>query len=552
MVMIGRVATRHTTAMGVLFSLVLGTPLLAEKERSFAPVATVVLTPREAAADTADDELPSKPIAIEELRPYDKETWERIKAAAVFDPRAEKPDSIVPPPVRGNKLLAPFDGLGFQQIHPPDTSVARSGQRILQVVNSQINLYNSTGILLNGRTLQNFFSSGGFAIPPIDPQVLYDRNTANPRFFVTATTWNDTFSTGLLAVSRSADPSDLNAGNWCVYGFTTHDDFSGSGVPTLMDQPRIGVGADTVTIAGNLFTIQTLQFRYALITVLNKLQLENNAAGCQGGSGEIFRPAAAPGDLNVFSLQPAVHYNSPSSFAGTSNPSYLVNTRSGNSSTYWIWRVRNTLNGANPGNLQMTSVVGNFQYAIPLDAPQQGSAIKLDTGDPRVLQVGGVGDSLWAVHGTNCNTGGGPSEVCARVVRIDMSQNLNAPVATLNQQTTFSGGVNIHYWMPSIAVNQSHRTAVPFLWSSASTYLSSAWTAKNAATGSYPAAQALGSGTCKREESSPTGRTGDYVGAQTDPTDFLTFWISAEHASVYPPPPAGNTCTWLTRIGQVN
>ncbi len=83
--------------------------------------------------------LPSKPIEIPELRPYDAATWERIKEAAEFDPKAQAPDSIVPPPASvGGKLVGPFDGLGFQGLHPPDTTLARSGQRILQAVNSVI------------------------------------------------------------------------------------------------------------------------------------------------------------------------------------------------------------------------------------------------------------------------------------------------------------------------------------------------------------------------------------------------------------------------------
>ncbi len=386
---------------------------------------------------------------------------------------------------------------------------------------------------------------------------MYDRNAVNPRLFVVANHYDEgppATSYTYLAVSRSPNPSDLNAASWCIYGFPTTNDW-GSGEATLFDQPNLGVGTDTVILAGNHYTIAGPQlFTFAEIRAFQKPALENNGAGCPTAIADGFRPAASQGDLNVFGLAPALHYNSPSSFAGTTNPAYLVNTRSGNSFTYWVWRVRNILGGSNPGNLQMTSANGNFQYAIPLNAPQAGSGtVKLDTGDPRVLQVGGVGDTLWAAHGTNCNTGGGPSEVCARIVRLNMSQDGGGnPVATIAQQTTFSGGANIHYWMPGIAVNSSHRTVVPFLWSSASTYLSSAWTAKNAATGSYPAAQALGTGNCTRLESSPEVRTGDYVGTQTDPTNFLTFWISGEHASVYPPPPAGFTCTWLTRIREVN
>ena len=54
----------------------------------------------------------------------------------------------------------------------------------------------------------------------------------------------------------------------------------------------------------------------------------------------------------------------------------------------------------------------------------------------------------------------------------------------------------------------------------------------------------LTQGTCPR---SLSNRTGDYIGAQTDPSDFRSFWFAGERATNI-----GGACQWETRIIGVN
>lgn len=121
---------------------------------------------------------------------------------------------------------------------------------------------------------------------------------------------------------------------------------------------------------------------------------------------------------------------------------------------------------------------------------------------------------------------------------------------TVVEQTTFGGGADVFYWMPGVAVNSALQTALAFQHSSASTYLSASWSMKSAAEANYPAAQPLTTGNCPQTQGAagfpPFTRTGDYVGAQTNPNDQTSFWLAAERAT-----DLGGSCLWDTRVIQV-
>src|SRR3712207_1458759 len=105
-------------------------------------------------------------------------------------------------------------------------------------------------------------------------------------------------------------------------------------------------------------------------------------------------------------VQPAQHYTSPSSFTGTTNPAYYLSTRRGSSNEYRVYRVRNVASGSPTLNQLTLTGAG---YSIPPDSPQPGSTVLVDTGDNRVLQVAGIGNTLLGTFTTACNfTAGTP------------------------------------------------------------------------------------------------------------------------------------------------
>jgi hypothetical protein len=530
----------------------------------------------------AQDSLPDSgdilPVAVETVRPsrgrshdvplrpprerpevhsVDPATWERWKEEARNRRGAAPPDSIVPIETAATEaLVTSFPGLLWSQVTPSDVNVAKSGFRILQVANSQIRLTNTAGATLAGRTLTDFFGAPDTGYYPFDPRVIFDRaGGANVRFYVVAvqnTPGAPNVSTIWLAVSRSANPDNLDAASWCLYAINGLRN-AGTADESFPDFPGLGAGSDALLISTNQFRFSNNSFTYAILRAINKATLANNATACPTLTTRVYQPAATIGDLDTFDIQPAVHSTAPSSFTGTTNPAYAVSA-SGKvvGSFYRVYRVRNVASGS--PTLTTVTVNASSSYALPPDATQSGggTTYKLETGDARILKVAAVGDSLWASQTTECAIGASPNEACARILRINVGQNSSGTMTgTLAQQITFGGDLNNFYFMPVVAANDAQRTAVAFLWSSSGRFLTSAWTAKNASSTIYEAATKLTDGTCLRAESTAPIRVGDYAGAQVNPNDGTSFWITAEDAAYWPP---GSTtyCVWESFIANVN
>ncbi len=550
------VSAARAVYSALLAGVITTTVPVAAQVESFDPVVVRTFEPVEVTA-VADEEEPFLPMPPETY-PLDEASWKAIKEAAATREDAPEPDQVleVEPPQEA-VAGASFPGLGFGGLYPPDTTLGKSANRLIQAVNSSISLYTNQGAVLQTKSLASFFGATLTQFVPFDPRVVYDRLGPNQRFFVVASQYQGSptqRSRLYLAVSRNPDPPNLDPANWCIYHLSSESDYDHS-QKTFADYPMVGVGVDTLLISDNRRFILGAGFTYAIVQAFQKPGLTNNATSCSTAIANVYRGSQTSGDqLNAFTLQPAIHYTAPASFPGTTNPVYLVSTRpTGGSSTYRIWRVRNTLSGASPSNLQVVTVTGP-EYGVAPDAPQPGldpDDESLDSGDPRIRQAAGVGDALWVAHAVLCNTGGGPNESCVRVLRFTVSQDgLGNPVATLTQQVTLGAGTNVFAFMPGIAVNQSERAVVPFLFGSSAAYLSFAWAAKNLSASTYGSPATISGGTCARrlEQTTTALRTGDYVAAQTDPS-LTTFWIGGEHNRVVPP--SGGLCTWGTEVSEV-
>ena len=486
-------------------------------------------------------------------------TFEAMKTEARNNPAAQAADRLQrasgPQPLASD-IVTSFVGLnrpgavnnGFV-FFPPDTIVGKSVTRVLEATNSALRLFTNTGGVLATRNLNAFFSvvPAGSSGLLFDPKVYFDRNAVNRRFYVVALERRvaPNVSRIHLAISRSPEPGSLAAANWCRYAIDGRRNV-GTANESWADYPGLGVGADALVISANNFRFSNSTFTFAIVRAFRKLVAANNAAGCPAIPFFTFRPSATIGNGSVFTLQPVQHYTSPSSFAGTANPAYLVNTIFGSSNIYRVWRVRNVAGAA---SLQgPTDVAGGFVYGIQPDAPQGGGPL-LSTGDNRVTQAAAIGNALRAVHGTLCNVGGGLTESCVRHVRITVGQSaggaLTAGISGAPEQGTF-GFPNEFYFWPGVAVNNEEQIILPFHFANSSLTggrLSSWWTMK--ALGSPPEPiLPITSGTCSQTLSN---RTGDYIGAQTDPTDFHRFFLAGERATVI-----GGACQWETRIIGVN
>lgn len=540
---------------GLLIAGMLLVPAVAPAQEIL-PIAEEVVAPVSNTTSEQKSKAPeiSRELPVQGLPPVDATTYKALKAQAQTT-AAPRADVVLKSPLGPAPQLAVTTSfVGLDQSNsgstpPPDTIVGKSNTRVLEAVNASLRLFTPVGGVLATKTLNAFFGAVSTQGPFRDPKVYYDRNAVNRRFYVVAlqksgTTDATGFSRIWLAVSRSSDPANLEPVNWCRYAINGKYN-AGTPYSSAADYPGLGVGADKLVISTNQFTFTSNAFTFAIIRVLNKLVAANNAAACPQLPVVTFRPSGLIGDGSVFTLQPAQHYTNPSSFAGTTNPVYLVNSvfgiSNGSSNAYRVWRVRNLA----PITLQGAVIAGNFLNSIPPNAPQQGSATLLDTGDTRVTQVAGRGNFISAVHSTGCVVGSPPNVSCVRHIRFSVGQNAaGALTAAINDQVTFGSppvaGTGTFIFWPGVAVNNVGQTAIPYLRnrnSAGARFLSSFVTLRNGAVNSAPFL--INSGTCAQ----PFTRTGDYVGAQTDPLDFLSFWLAGERATTIT-----GTCKWQTQI----
>lgn len=449
----------------------------------------------------------------------------------------------------------------------PDTIIARSPARVLEATNAGLMLWDSpTDTTPERVALESFFPFVQSPCPVnnflFDPKVFYDRNAPN-RFYIIAlrgtgdTCYDDPVphSRIHLAVSRSSDPPNLTVSSWCFYELEGRRNI-GTSLESFADFPGLGVGADALVITTNQHNPRSYGFTFAVVRVLNKLILSNNAGACPPlPMVHDFQPATQPNDPTIWTLQPVQHYTSPSSVRNFQNPVYLVSADwayapDGQSDVYHIWRVSNVATGSPDFTSKPTNVRGNYLYLTPPNAqerdrtdPQWGDYLLTATSG--VYQAAGIGDALYAVHSTACNFDGGEAESCVRIVRILVSMGPGGHLtASLDQQHTIGGGSGVFYWDGGIAVNTNHHEGVVFLRSSSSTYLSAYWTAKSLSASSFEPSAALSDGICSRLYSSGA-HTGDYTGAQSDPTG-TSFWLAGERHTLI-----SGICVWETHIIQV-
>ncbi len=224
---------------------------------------------------------------------------------------------------------------------PPNTTVAQSNTRVLEATNSALRLFTNAGGVLATKGLTPFFGANPANGPLLAPKVYYDRNAANRRLYVVALQRNAAtkVSTIWLAVSRSSDPSNLEPASWCRYPINGKRDTGTN--ESYADQPGLGAGASALLITTNQFKFVGNGFTFAIIRALNKVVVANNAAACPVSPVYTFQPSAVLNNATVYALQPVQHYSIPSSFGGTANPTYLVNTYFGTNNRYRVWRVRN-------------------------------------------------------------------------------------------------------------------------------------------------------------------------------------------------------------------
>ncbi|HEV8582159.1 MAG TPA: hypothetical protein VGX68_24075 [Thermoanaerobaculia bacterium] len=516
-----------------------------------------------------------EPIETEIITPMSDESgdFDWVSTLPVF----EKPPEVVNPRGREKPLGKPeipdqfvalevqakaaavrsFAGLDFAAsvgsdglFRPPDTILGKSSTYVLEGTNSAIRLMTLTGVNVATKSLNSFFNADPITDQVLfDPRIIYDRLGPNQRFLVVALQRSEAAQTSsiLLAVSKSPNPSNLETTNWCRYRINS---LRPDTPVTWADYPMVGVGADAFLISDDQWTFPDpgpRQYKYGVLRVFNKSSLTNNTTSCPALSMSTFVLPGTEGSTQVLGhVQPAIHYTAPTSFPGRMNPTYMVSTvvPSANA-TYRVWRVANATTGPTLDVINLTVGTG---YATP-PRPKQPGGVDLELKDNRIMQVAARGDTLWAAYSTKCATSFATTKACIRAVRFFVYESGGTMTAILQEDLTFASpdtdaDKELSYFMPGITYNANSSVGIVFLASGPNQFVSSAWTTKGFLEPFFYGATVFNAGSCAKGSS----RVGDYVGAQTNPDDSVSFWFAGESA-LYTP--ATGQCTWNTKIVEV-
>lgn len=311
--------------------------------------------------------------------------------AGSADGSAPSPDA---PVIGANFLALDYnDSGGFV---PPDPQLAAGPNHLIAVVNSTFAIYNKTGSRLRAPTsFASLFNSNqactGFLF---DPNVVYDESADR---FILAIDADGTHY--CVAASATGDP----LGVWRIYAFQTA---SGN---DFFDYPHAGIGRDFLFMGANIFG--PVSFKEGRVWAFDKADLY---------AGRAVDFATKPLPTSEDTPQPLhLHGWNQGTWPATSVHYFFTDTDY-NGDTYSVWSWNNPLGGRSPalvGEVNLSSFTG-VATGYPIDAPQSGSAARIQANDYRPHDFEYRDGFAWSAQTIACNPGGGTVN-CLRWAKIN-------------------------------------------------------------------------------------------------------------------------------------
>lgn len=390
--------------------------------------------------------LESNNFKYEEIRQKTEEKLrlERERTEPWIDEEgSQRSSSLVGNPIIGES----WQGLAVNGWAPPDNAGAISGSgNIVTCINSRIGFYDEEGNNLLDQSLSDFFSPINAGATVFDPKVEYSNYHNN--FIVVALDGNTPSSTSLLiAFSVSSNPLD---GFW-MYSYD--GDFCDPG-DVWFDYPNIGISAQELFVAGNLFTASD-NFQESFVFQIELADAWTGGTLSGWGYCDIEENGLTNG--NAFTVKPL-----SMGWTVTNNGIVMVSCDSG-SDDYFYYHIDNSL--GNSPSLNAYSCSGEDNWSSPGNVQQSGTTQLLDAGGTRIRDAFYLDGVIYTVSGADRSDGFGG----IMYAEIDFSSG------DMLDQEIF-GGSGIDYTYPSIepwAANSSSwdgTTVIGFLRSNSSMF----------------------------------------------------------------------------------
>lgn len=275
-----------------------------------------------------------------------------------------------------------FEGIQQTNVTPPDPDLAAGPEDLILVVNTSFARYSKEGLQTNLLTAHQWFSSILPSICPsgpefcrfFDPTVRYDQFHGRFLILIGAEDMLMGRNSFVLSVSNGA----TFASGWRHWA--SDAGLVGATQTNLtLDFPQLGYDTNAVYMTGNMFSVRGLQ--YAKVRILRKIELYNPATTTLSFRDII--DLRNEDDTKVTTLQPALWRGRP---GGITEPGILVNASDTPNADYLtVWRIQNPSSDA-PTAVRST-IRGIWRYDYPAFFAQQGSLLRIDAGDSRVLKA---------------------------------------------------------------------------------------------------------------------------------------------------------------------
>ncbi len=445
---------------------------------------------------------------------------------------------------------------------PPDPIAAAGTDRLVNVVNTAVEIFDKQGTLLDQFPLDALFDS---PTDTFDPKVIYDH--FNDRFLIVtleqqgvqdaAPNPENDSSVIYVAVSQDGSPTtqedwDIIAIDGLTSGLTT------AGTPSLLwaDYPGFAVSEDAVYITANRFVVDGPGAGTPGLWVIEKG--EDEGGFYDGGApnvvfSEPVIDSGLPPSLGA-TLQPSLNFSTPP--AGVDNFLYSAGFSfglgvPGAPEAAIVYEVSDPFGEGGPIITANIVVLPDFDLVAGVlpDAPQGDSgAPGLEVNDRRSLDSVFRDGLLYTTFTGEAASGPNAGQTTAYYSVLDPANGF--ALVELNE----IGGEDIapgtFTFFPSIAVNAQGDVIVAF--SAAGPELLGGSYAVGRQAGDAPGffSQSIviseGEAAYSLIDGSGRNRWGDYTGAVVDPVDD-TFWVYNQNAAVFP----GFIPVWDTAYGNI-
>jgi hypothetical protein len=418
---------------------------------------------------------------------------------------------------------------------PPDPNGASGPFHVVNVGNVMIQWFTKVGVQQNLQSLNTFFAPIG---PPLgtntfDPKVIYDQYSE--RFVVITLERTANASYILVAVSKTHDP---NLGWWYL---PINSTLNIGGVSSWADYPGLAVDDKAIYITNNMFSFAG-SYTGARLWIIDKNPFYAGGVATWG----LYDPYTAAG-IGGFqtTTQPAHTYGPRPVNDGTYLCSYSGLTNGGAAAPEFVAVIGITdplgLGGGPFFASQFVScgdiedVGGGFGWPALGDAPQLGTATRIEVNDRRALNAVWRNNQLYASTTITPNAGADINETTAHWWRLDTTAGLGALFTADQGNVGGSGlGAGTFTFFPSVTVDHCGNMAMGFAASNANMYCGAYYTGRLSGdpAGTTQPAGVLQAGVdwYVRTFNSGRNRWGDYSGISIDPADETTFWVFNEYA----------------------